>query len=116
VAGVLKIALYSEDGQTQIFNITTPTISAAGQIHSFSVGSVSVGAGVYYLVIVPVGTANIEVYMNNTNTNQGLYSGITGEPVIEGTAVVTAGTLPATVTPTTITYANARTASIRLDN
>lgn len=100
VAGTCNIALFSEDGQTKIFEFTTPSISTTG-LKTFTITSVDVPIGVYYIGIVPVDTTNIAI-LGWTTTNSAIDS-ITGEPDYQGVLTVTAGTIPATVDITALT-------------
>lgn len=113
VDGTLKIALFSLDGQTRHINIETGTITAAGYIESTATTGESITPGYYYIGVLANGTANIEVqiwgngdYLNNP----------TSEPIWEGTLTVTASTMPATITPGSITAAGRHTLMFRLDN
>lgn len=102
-SGTVKIALFSEDGQTKLFEVTTASITGTGIVKT-SVSSVVVAAGVYYLAWLPVSTVNIEfsTYSADVDVNQSLYNNVTSEPRIAGTQTVTADTIPSTITPTTV--------------
>jgi hypothetical protein len=116
VAGTVKVSLFSEDGQTRLFSVTTASISASGVITT-SLSAVVIAAGVYYITILPVSTASLEVLTWNTDlVDAGDLRNISSEPVIEGTVTVTADTVPSTITPGSITSAAARTLIVRLDN
>lgn len=98
-AGSMKWALFSEDGQTQIFSITTGTITGSGiHTHSFA-APVEIKAGNYYWAMLPVGTASIDTHgYDAQNTQVGLLSrGVTSEPVLNGELTVTASTMPSTI-------------------
>jgi len=120
--GTVKVVLYSEDGQTKIIDVTSGSLPASGSpaIATISVSSVSVSAGVYYIFICPVSTTNvtIEVYLSNTESSvsTALNGGVTSEPKISGTLTITAGTPPATFTPSSITASDQKTMIFRLDN
>ncbi len=120
-AGTLDITLYSEDGQSQIFSVTTGTISASG-IVTTSLSAVSIPAGVYYLGVNTNGTADLSMYFYTSNEVDGDTSGvksfsvISGEPTLIGTYTITAGTPPATITLSSITYASEKLLAVRLDN
>lgn len=116
VAGTFKIALFSEDGQTQIFSVTTASITTSG-IKTTTLSAVSIPAGVYYIVTVPVSTVNLDCLGFYTSEKMStLNSGVSSEPILEGTLAVTAGTMPSTITPTAISTADNRVIVWRLDN
>lgn len=122
VAGTYKISLYSESGQTQLFSVTTASISSTNTIYTTSVSAVVVSPGNYYLMIQPVSTASAYIYGWITYstpfaTTEGLLSDVTSEPVLGGTYTVTADTAPSTITPTSLLEsANTYALIARLDN
>lgn len=101
VAGTLKLAIYSEDGQTQIASTTTASISGAGVVTT-SLTTFTLPQGVYYFVVVPVGTADVTL-RGITTIETVLNNGVASEPIYTGTQVVSAGTLPATISTTGLT-------------
>lgn len=115
--GSLKIGLYSEDGQTQYIGFTTADITTNGQKTETLSPAVTLNPGIYYLSIVPVGTADINLF-NWVTSDVALYgyASVSGKAVVEGTLTVTAGTLPATITPSAITGSPTRISIIRFDN
>jgi hypothetical protein len=112
--GTIKIVLYSEDGQTKLIDVSSPTISAAGTEYTATVSAVSVPAGNYYLFIVPQSTIDSRIRVYETNASN--LNTVTSEPVMEGTIAVTAGAVPSTITPGSITSASRATAYMRFDN
>lgn len=123
--GTLDITMYSESGQTQIFSVTTASITASANVlTTTALSSVVINPGIYYIGINTNGTANISTYFyTTTNTvysqaglNVGLPGAVTSEPIMQGTLVITAGTPPATITPGSITWADNTTLIFRLDN
>lgn len=101
-AGTIDIGIYSEDGQTKLIDVTSGTINASAVYHT-AVSSVALTPGRYYLVIVPNGTASVEL---NAWDLIGVNFGDTGEPVLAGTQTVTASTLPTTFNPSSdVTFA-----------
>jgi len=118
--GAIQFALYSENGATRILTGTTGTISVTHTATTVTLGAaVLVPAGVYYWGVVSVGTADVQmaVFGDTSAGVQGDKIGIvSGEPVLSGTLTVSAGTVPATITPTAITSASNCTAVFRLDN
>ena len=119
VAGTVKISLYSEDGQTQIFSVTTASLTA-DTIITTAVAAVVLPIGNYYIVIQPVGPTNAQVYawtdLIPFAATLTLLS-ITSEYRTSGTITVTADTPPTTFNPASdITVAIAKTLVFRLDN
>lgn len=115
VNGTYKIALFTEDGQTQIFSYTTPTISTDG-LHTDTISSTIIYPGFYYIVMLPVGTASASFRISvRDNTVGGALDSIASAPVTSGTITVTASTMPSTITPSAITSANNAGLIFRLD-
>lgn len=112
-SGTYKIALFSEDGQTKIFQVTTGTISSGGIKTTSLASETQVDPGNYYIAILSVSTAASTFDFQDVD---GADWSVTGEPIIEGFQIVTADTIPATISPTGFTYQNTNTISIRLDN
>lgn len=119
------IALYTEDGQTKVIDITTASISAgAAQVVTTAVSSVVLVPGVYYVGVVANGTTfnmNLACWATASRADAGfedIFNGVSSEPFLEGSATVTAATLPATFNPTTdlTDSGDDLTLAIRLDN
>lgn len=116
VAGTLDITVYSEDGATQKIAVTTASISGAGVVTT-AVSAVTLSPGIYYFAVNSNGTADVTIQQYGIGSS-GVISNVTSEPKIVGTLTITAGTPPATITPTSITDAvnGDGVAVIRLDN
>jgi hypothetical protein len=120
-SGTIKVALFSEDGQTQKFSVTSGTISGTG-LQSITVGSVSLSPGIYYLVALPTSTTNITIASFSNNWGQSAFvlsdGSISGKPISCGTYTVSAGTMPSTITLASIIGASGAAGPImaRLDN
>ncbi len=120
-AGTVDLTLYAEDGQSQIFSVTSGTIDAGGQ-YSTSLSAVSIPAGVYYLGVNTNGTADISLGFFATNEPDGGSTGVnnmavvSSEPTTMGQYTITASTPPATITLSSITYTDVATLFTRLDN
>jgi len=118
-AGTFKLALYEENGQTKNFEVTTASISTTGIKTTTLSSPVTINPGNHYFVIVPVGTASVDFAGYRTadqNNVTDFRDSVTGEPILEGTLAVTAGTMPTTFTPTAITSATNKALVFRLDN
>lgn len=116
VAGTFQFGIYSEDGQTQLISCASPTISAGGLFTTTLASPVTLPAGNYYAVAVPVTTFSAIMYFLAANTAQVDFTP-SGKLVTEGTQTVTANTLPTTFLPgTNLTYASGRLMYFRLDN
>lgn len=113
VAGVLKLAMFSEDGLTVYFSVSTASISASG-VKTTALSSVVLPSGNYYIAILPTTTANISPVFFVGDAD--LLDVVSGETPIEGTLTVTANTIPVTITPTSISHSDNHTLYFRLDN
>ena len=116
-AGTYKIGLYSEDGNTLLIDHTTANLAVTGfKTEALTGAPVTLPSGIYYLMIVPQGAANVAWHCWYTFDNS-FYKSVAGKPIIEGKITgLVAGTLPATINPSTITSQVSSTAVIRLDN
>jgi len=121
-AGTVDLTLYSEDGQTQLFSVTTASLASNDTIYTTAVSSVVVAAGIYYIMINANASIEVPVYFYNagavvpfTNT-QGLSTDVSSEPLMQGTYTITAGTPPATLTLSSIVENTNQTVICRLDN
>ncbi len=122
VNGTVDISLYSEDGQTRLFSVTTASITSTENNVTTAVGSVALTPGVYYIAMNTNSTTNLQLTVWETASepfdggNGSMASDISSEPLMEGTVTITAGTPPTTITPTSITETSRRTIIVRLDN
>lgn len=112
-AGTVKVALFSQDGATQVFSVTTASISGSG-IVSTALSAVSIPAGQYYVACVSVGTTSVQITCFNTASFN--LNSTSGKALVEGFLTVTAGTVPATITPTAISSQQSNTPIVRFDN
>lgn len=119
VAGVVNVALFSEDGQTRLISFATASISGTGLVITTLGSPVVLPAGVYYLGFNPVGTANVDTWAfgNVSGVIGSINEEVTGKAILNGTITVTASTMPSTITPTSITggASTSQTIIIRLD-
>lgn len=121
-SGTVDISLYTGDGQTRLFSVTSGTISASTTVYTTAVSAVTVKAGVYYIALNSNSTFNAETEFYTLSNaagfaTTGLVDGVTSEPKTQGTVTITAGTPPSTFNPSSdITYAANSTLTFRLDN
>jgi len=117
-AGTITITMYSEDGQTQLFSVTSSTFSSQ-RLETITVGAVSISAGVYYIAVNSNGTAALQTFSwgQTTPFTAGYFNNeVASEPIMEGTLTITADTPPLTITPTSITAEQKHTLICRIDN
>lgn len=113
--GTIKVALFSEDGQTQYFSVTSPSITGTGKV-TITIPSTLLSPGYYYIGVVGVGTVDTSPRCFNQTANGAALNDPTSEPVFSGTLTVTAGTMPATITPTALTISTSACLMCRFDN
>lgn len=116
----VDITFYSEDGQTRVFSVTSASVSANAVITT-SVSSVTLEPGIYWTMVNANSTVNIQIYNWEESsapfsTTEGLLEDVASEPIVRGTLTISAGTPPATITPTAITGGNEGQVIFRLDN
>lgn len=114
--GLIKIGLYTENGQTQKFNKTSGTISATGLQTLTLASPTTITPGNYYFVVMSVGSTNLAINSFETaNTSSGIKS-IGSGAIMDGTLTVTADTLPTTFSPSAdISAANNNTVTLRFE-
>ena len=121
-AGTYDISMYSEDGQTQIFSVTSASAATGNTIYTTAVSAVVVNPGIYYIAINPNTDASANdltfwtIGSEPFSVTEGLPSDVASEPVMQGTLAISAGTPPATITPTSIGEVTNSTLIVRLDN
>jgi len=117
VTGTLILALFSENGQTRLFSVTTASISGVATVET-AVSAVAVPAGVYYMAVLPVSTAQITARAYNLfdGSAEATMNIIASDPVIAGSITVTDSTMPATITIASLTGGTAAGLKVRLDN
>jgi len=122
-AGTIDLSLYSEDGQTRLFSVTTASLTTSS-IATTGVSAVVVQPGIYYIMANSNSTTEANFYTWGDQTNPfttnaatSLMNGVTSEPVLQGTMTITAGTPPTTFNPVSaITAVYYSTMIVRLDN
>lgn len=115
-SGTIGIAIFSNDGQTRHINVTSGTISGTGRV-SIAVPSVSLKAGVYYVVAHPNSTANITLRRWDDSTQgPANFAASSGLNEVGGTMTITASTMPSTFDPDAgITFAADRALMVRFN-
>ncbi|OGZ64132.1 MAG: hypothetical protein A3A98_04095 [Candidatus Staskawiczbacteria bacterium RIFCSPLOWO2_01_FULL_40_39] len=121
-SGTADITMYSEDGQNQIFTVTTGTINAESIITTSLSSETTINPGVYYIAINPNSTTDVQPWLWTAGSGPFIWTGsilsdVASEPVLAGTLTITAGTPPSTITPNSITESSGpATLIFRLDN
>jgi hypothetical protein len=108
--GTAHLTCYSQDGQTQYFNVTTGTISA-GALFTTTVAGITLKPGLYWFGFSAISTTSVTLDSWNLDTN---LKSVSGQVSSMGTYTITADTPPSTITISSITPAVAG-AIYRLD-
>ncbi len=105
-AGVLRLGVYSEDGQTLEMDQVTGTFTDVGATTIDLGVPVAFTPGTHYFAVLPVGTADITLNTWATpDDTYSMYAGIAGEPRLAGTdTAAVAGTFDANFDPTALTF------------
>jgi hypothetical protein len=115
--GKAKIACYTEDGQTKVFEVETATISGTAVVTTTLGAPAVLNAGIYYICNTGDATLNVSVIgWCDGDLLANVFNGLTGKPTISGSLAITAYTIPATITPGNITAQNNYGPILRLDN
>ena len=123
VADTLDLSLYSEDGATRIFSVTSSSVGVANSLNIVPLTSLlSINPGIYYLGING-NTAGVNLQINTydteTTTNYAqlldIQSSVAGAAVVEGTLIIPAGAPPASFTPSVLTVGQDRTLAFRIN-
>ena len=112
---VVRLALYSEDGQQKLIDVTDAVANAAGATRSITFTSVQLSLGNYYiLACLSSGATSPALIVFTTGT--AFSAGASGEPDVEGHITISGGVAPATFDPTTLSAAHEdKTIVFRLD-
>lgn len=117
----IDMSLYSSDGATRLFAVSSAISLAASSVVTTAVSGVYLSPG-YYWFLVNTDTATlmqVAIYDNAVvpfSTTAGLLGDVSSEPVLSGTITITSGTPPATLTISSITDAALTAVAFRLDN
>lgn len=120
-SGNFKVALFTTDGQTKIFEETVATAAGTGLILWPMATPVAIDGGTYYIMVVPVSTTDFTTSCYTTQSAgtlgaDSLYSDGGSLAPYEGTLTVSAGTIPSTFTPSSISPVANRTLAFRMEN
>lgn len=114
-AGTLGIALFSNDGQTKVFDLTTASLSGTGVKTQALAAPTFIKRGLYYVAVNPDGTCDVTVTNWTTGADPFDEAASAGLNELSGTITVTAGTIPATMDPDAITYAASKALAMRIN-
>lgn len=115
-SGTFKLALFSRTGATKLFEYTSASITATVTLTTTLGAPVALSAGQYYVAIVAVsGGFAPTVYDPNAILYDNL-NAVSSEQTVNGYITVTSGTIPSTITPTSITAERDTLPVIRFDN
>jgi hypothetical protein len=116
----LDVSLYSRDGNTRLFAVSSAGTHAANTIVTISISGVEVLPGHYWLMVNTDTSTLMQVIAYTEpvpfTATQGFNNGVSGEPVLSGTLAITSGTPPATINPSSIAAAINSIVIVRLDN
>ena len=115
--GTIKIAIFSEDGQTKYIEETSATISYIYTYQTITLSTpVYLPSGVYYTAILGQGSISASFMGWKSPLDDDTYT-VTGGQVTSGYMTVAADTIPSTINPVTgITFAHNRSLVLRMDN
>lgn len=99
---VVRLAMYSEDGQTRIFNVTDAVGTGTGT-RTVSVTAVTIAPGNYYTFFCLSSGTVAGPALNRYTTNASFVTGGAGENDLGGDLTITGGAAPSTFDPTAIT-------------
>ncbi len=114
--GTFKVALFTYDGSTKVFEVTSASVAGDGVKNIVLSAPTAVAAGQYYVAVVGVsGAFGVSVYSTDTTTF-GIVNSVSAKARFEGTVTVSAGTIPSTITPSSITSAQNNGLVFRITN
>lgn len=97
--GTMAFALFSNDGQRQIFNGVTATITGSGAQHTLLDVPTFVRPGLYGWVALPQGALRATMRVWHVETGIAAIAAAAGENELSGTFAVVASTMPAFFDP-----------------
>lgn len=104
--GILRVGIYTEDGQTKLLDQVTGVISSTSAYTQTLSTPVSLRRGNYYFVVIPLPGVDMRLYVWQCFVaSAGSAYSIPGEAVPAGIINVSPGLLPASFSPVTdVTY------------
>jgi hypothetical protein len=115
--GKAKIALYSEDGSSKLFEVTTDTIFQSQNTITVTLANICVvNPGVYYVAILSLDNASLDLLTYRRIANSYPLLVVTTTDPIQGKLSVPTNNLPTTINPSSIIYEESRCLYLRLDN
>lgn len=117
IPGKIKIGLYSDDGQTKIFETISDTITTGG-LNTINLNSATlINQGFYYIVVLPLGTASLGLSTYYISDIPSPFLHPTGKDILSGELTVSPNTLPPSFNPVSdIIFSEGRILIFRLDN
>lgn len=121
-AGTVDIGIYEINTATlatKVFEVTTGTIAVNRQKYgAVTSPAFSLNPGNYYICVVPNGTANVDLEFFSSGNSGGADNNlnkITDGPVMGGTLTVSAGVLPSTFNPVSLSVSAPMLLQTRFD-
>lgn len=113
----LKIAIFSENGQTKILEVESPTLTGAAVVTIALDSPVVINPGNYFIAALSTGASgSFSITSYNASTGVNSLHDVTGYTKLNGVYTVTADTIPDTITLASITANSVGAAYVRLDN
>ena len=115
IPGKVKIGLYSENGQSKIFEVTTDSIFINGPVTTQLNIPITITPGNYYIMLLPIGNTSLPlIYYLSTASGYYLFNPPSGN-ILQGYLNVIPDTLPTNFDPTSIMYQEARCLGFRIN-
>lgn len=116
ISGRIKLALYSEDGQQKVFEVTSDTLSIGGlNTINLSSAATMLNQGFYYIVVLPLDNARLGLSTYYVTDMPSPLLHPPGKDVWSGELAVIPNTLPASFNPTNVIFSENRILIFRLD-
>jgi hypothetical protein len=114
-SGTFKVGIFSEDGQTKYGEATSGTISGTGKA-TLTFSNLALPSGNLLFLFVAVGSANITLSRWGIMATVNSLKDLASEPSLVGVLTVSSGTIPSTVTISSISASDDAAMVFRLDN
>lgn len=120
----IDIGLYSESGGAYTALVANGAIAGGDDnvVKTFTITQTTIAAGFYWLAMNNNNASGTQFLMWDTDaaapfsSTDGLLEDVASEPILQGTVTITAGTPPATITPTAISPVDDSCIIVRFDN